>query len=159
MFPLLDIAEQVERREAVAAGLPVRRPWRLVRATTKAAWYAVRDILPSHEAAVFWGLMAYWNRHQDWPTGMELFEFLEQLRKRNPRHPRYRLIKDINNVRPRLSEMNQRDPAVVVTGPKRMCTSVRSSTWANHQVVFTWRIPQLGEPVLAGSAPADRAVA
>lgn len=156
-LPLLAVAERAEQLEALATGVPARRPWRLARETSKAAWYAVRDVLPEQEKAVFWGLLAYWNRHQDWPTGMELFEFLEALRHRRPNHPRYRLIKDINSVRPRLTCMNQDDPARVVTGPKRPCRSrlAKGST----RPVLTWRIPQLGEPVRDGRPPASRTVA
>ena len=47
---------------------PAPRFWRLVRETTKHAWYIVRDTLPARERAVYFGLMAYFNRHQDWPT-------------------------------------------------------------------------------------------
>jgi hypothetical protein len=135
------------------------RVWRLTRATTKAAWYAVRANLPKHEQAVFWGLLAYWNRYQQWPTGMELFEFLEAKRKRSPQHPRYRLIRDINNVRPRLTTMNQRDPAVVVTGPTRLCTSRQAADNPTKKPVLTWRVPQVGDPIRDGRPPASRIVA
>jgi hypothetical protein len=128
----------------------VVRPWRLTRATTKAAWYAVRGQLTEHEQAVFWGLLAYWNRHQAWPTAYELFEFLRACRARTPRHPRYRLIHDINNVRPRLTGMNQRDPAIVVTGPARVCTSQRAREAGSTLEVLTWRAPQVGEPLRRG---------
>lgn len=141
-LPLLNLIERAE------TSTPVSRRWRLVRATTKAAWYAMRDSLAEHERVVYWGLMAYWNRYQCWPTGMELFEFLDDLRKRKPQHPRYRLIKDINNVRPRLTCLNQRDPAVVVTGEKRPCRSRHAN--GNPKVVLTWRIPQVGEAVRDG---------
>lgn len=138
------------------------RPWRLTRATSKAAWYAVRNELSKHEQAVFWGLLAYWNRHQAWPTAQELYEFLRALRRRKPRHPRYRLIHDINNVRPRLTTMNQHDPALVVTGPKRVCQSERAREARREAVdrrgrddltpleVLTWRIPQVGEATRRG---------
>lgn len=125
--------------------------WRLTRATTKAAWYAVRDRLSKKEQAVFWGLLAYWNRNQTWPTAMELYEFLIELKKRTPNHPRYRLIHDINNVRPRLTSMNQYDPAIVVTGPTRPCQSARAKEarkllkGPSTLEVLTWRVPQVGD--------------
>lgn len=145
---LLDIAEQAERREAFDAGVTPPRRWRIIRQTSRAAWIAVRDILPKQQQAVFWGLMAYYNRHQDWPTAMELLEFLQAARLRKPNHPRYRLISDVNSVRPRLSEMNDRTPPLVVTGDARLCRSRHASS-RRRKPVMTWRIPQLGEPIRA----------
>lgn len=147
---------------------PAVSPWRLTRATTKAAWYAVRDQLEKREQAVFWGLLAYWNRHQQWPTAQELFEFLVAMKRRTPTHPRYCLIHDINNVRPRLTGMNQHDPAIVVTGEKRLCHSARARearqllTRPSTLLVFTWRVPQVGDPIRRGldaSRPKVSAVA
>lgn len=126
---------------------PSPRFWRLVRETTRRAWYVVRDTLGPRERAVYFGLMAYWNRHQAWPTSAELLEFLLDLKRRHPRHPRYRLIVDVNSVRPRLSALNQRTPALVVTGPTRKCTAhaTLARVDARKPAVLTWRIPQLGE--------------
>lgn len=127
---------------------PAPRFWRLARETSRRAWYMVRDTLPPRERAVYYGLMAYWNRYQTWPTSLELLEFLLALKARQPRHPRYRLVHDVNSVRPRLTCLNQYDPPLVVTGPTRCCTSTaaRSSTGRRRSLqVLTWRIPQLGE--------------
>lgn len=140
------IAEQAALPLEPAPSPPAPRFWRLVRETTKRAWYVVREQLEANERAVYFGLMAYWNRHQHWPTAYELYEFLEDLKHKHPNHPRYRRIKDINNVRPRLSMMNQYDPPLVVTGEKRRCTSQRRA----GSLMYVWRIPQLGEPVRAG---------
>jgi len=152
-LPLLDLVERAERMAADAAGTVPPRQWRLVRETSRRAWYAVRDILPKQQQAVFWGLMAYFNRHQEWPTAMELLEFLQDLRVRRPHHPRYRLITDVNSVRPRLSEINSHDPALVVTGPARLCTSRHEQRKSRHTPVLTWRIPQLGETARSGRPP------
>lgn len=137
------------------------KPWRLMRATARHAWYVVRDRLPLRERAVYYGLMAYWNGRQHWPTAQELLEFLLVLKGRHPRHPRYRVIHDINNVRPRLHGLNHYDPALVVTGPTRLCQSARArearallKTQTPKLEVFTWRIPQLGEAARAGRGDA-----
>jgi hypothetical protein len=156
--PLLVLCEREDRLEAQATGVPAVKPWRLVRATAKAQWYVIRETLKGRERAVYWGLMGYWNRHQDWPTGMELLEFLLEHKAKNPKHPRYRLITDVNSVRPRLTGLNQREPALVVTGPKRHCTSNYEKGKEHHLQVLTWRIPQLGEAVRSG-APSNGTVA
>ncbi len=117
------------------------RVWRLLRETSKAAYYQLGHQIPMDERTVFLGVAAYFYRHQVWPTSMELFEFLSALRAKHPRHPRYGRIKDVNNVRPRLTELNQRTPPLVVTGEKRRCTSERSK---GHKM-YVWRVPQLGE--------------
>lgn len=132
---------------------PAPRFWRLVRATAKRAWYVVRDTLPKRERAVYFGLMAYWNRHQQWPTAMELYEFLIELKRRHPRHPRYRLIVDINSVRPRLTGLNHYNPPLVVTrtSDQRLCQSNRAQEarrlmrGPSNMLVNVWRIPQVGE--------------
>lgn len=153
-LPLLALCEREERLEAVITGVPAPRTWRLVRATTKAQWYQVREQLHKREQAVYWALMAFWNRHQMWPTGMELLEFCLERKKRRPNHPRYRLIVDVNSVRPRLTGLNQKDPALVVTGEPRLCTSEHARTSTHRKPVLTWRIPQLGDPVRSGRASA-----
>lgn len=124
---------------------PPRRFWRLVRATTRQAWYLVRDTLPAREQAIYFGLMAYWNRYQTWPTALELLEFLLELKQRHPRHPRYRGIVDVNSVRPRLTGLNQHEPPLVVTGAPRLCTSRQARQWSRRKPVHVWRIPQVGE--------------
>lgn len=136
------VTQSAEQMGFVFAPAPAPpRFWRLVRETSRAAWYRAGKSLPLYERVIFVGIAAFYNRHQCWPTSMELFEFLLELKARRPLHERYRLVKDINNVRPRLTDMNQMTPALVVTGARRRCTSQRS---AGH-VMYEWRIPQLGE--------------
>lgn len=132
--------------EFVPAAAPPRF-WRLVRETTRQAWYVVRDTLPNQQRACYVGLMAYWNRYQCWPTSQELLEFLLALKAKHPGHPRYRCISDINSVRPALTYLNQNDPPLVVTGEPRLCTSVKSGAQLHRRPVLTWRVPQLGEAV------------
>jgi hypothetical protein len=132
---------------------PAPRFWRLVRETSRRAWYVVRERLPRRERAVYFGLMAYWNAKQHWPTSQELLEFLLELKRRNPRHPRYRLIIDANSVRPRLTGLNQYDPPLVVTRAtdRRLCQSQRAREARQLLVgrstmeVSVYRIPQVGE--------------
>jgi hypothetical protein len=119
---------------------PPRRFWRLVRETAVGAYDVLKRTgrRDAGERAVYVGVAAYYNRHQRWPTAMELFEFLTVLRTNKPEHARYRRIKDINNVRPRLTEMSTHGRRAILRGPKRPCTSARSG----GATVLTWMIPQ-----------------
>ena len=163
-FPLLAIAETADRVAAAQANVKPVRPWRLMRATTKAQWHLIRETLKGQERAVYFGVMAFWNRYQDWPTGMELLEFLLAAKRRNPRHPRWKCITDVNSVRPRLTGLNQKLPAaLVVTGEVRLCRSDRAQAARAEgkrcPAVLTWRIPQLGEAPRTGRPPETRTVA
>jgi hypothetical protein len=125
------------------------KAWRLMRETSKAAWYRASKNLPHAERTIFIGIAAFWYRRQYWPTSMELFEFLQQLR-----HRRYRWILDINNVRPRLTTLNQhRNRAgelvpMVITAGTRRCASRHAqrqrAVGSNPGKVLTWAIPQVG---------------
>jgi hypothetical protein len=117
------------------------RRWRLVRETATAAYARLKTKLPAHERVIYIGLAAYFNRHQAWPTSRELFEFLTEQRLRKPKEARFRRIKDINNVSPRLSDMSTHGRTVVWRGEIRPCTSRRS----RGRRMLTWRIPDRGE--------------
>lgn len=117
---------------------PAPRLWRLVRQTSRAIYAELKRTLPRRERVVYLGLAAYWNRHQEWPTSSELLEFLLDLKRRHPRHPRYQLVTDLNSVRPRLSEMSTHGRAVVLRGIERRCR-------VKGTVQMVWRIPQLGD--------------
>lgn len=117
---------------------PAPRFWRLVRQTSRAMYAELKRTLPARERVVYLGLAAYFNRFQTWPTSRELLAFLLELKRRQPRHPRYRLIVDVNSVSPRLSEMSTHGRVVVLRGPSRRCT-VKGS------MQHTWRIPQVGD--------------
>jgi hypothetical protein len=116
---------------------PAPRFWRLVRATATGAYAHLKRTLPARERAVYLGLAAYQNRYQHWPTSRELLAFLLELKHRHPRHPRYRLIVDVNSVSPRLSGMSTHGRAVVLRGPVRRC-AVKGTQQ------LTWMIPMAG---------------
>ena len=136
------------------APAPAPRVWRMVRETSRQVVTVLRrgDYLPACERLVLTGLAAYYYRHQRWPTAMELFEFLSRPRataKGSARRPR---VRDINSVRPRLTELSKLDRGeLVVRGERRVC----QSKFARDRVggamreirVHTWHLRQVGEPL------------
>jgi hypothetical protein len=134
------------------APAPAPRPWRLVRETSRQVVTVLRrgDYLPACERVVLTGLAAYYYRHQMWPTAMELYEFLSRPRKTGRGAVRRPLVRDINSVRPRLTELSKLSRGeIVVRGDRRECRSRFARERAAGELrlvrVHTWHLRQVGE--------------
>ena len=163
MPPLLLLCDQLPNEpvpsvDLVPAEPPARPPrvWRVMRATAKAQWVQIRPFLPRMERTIYFGVFAFWNRFNCWPTAAELLEFLLTLKARHPHHPRYRWVVNINNVAPRLSSMSHRldskgepkTPLLFISVPRHCTSDLARSHQANGspaRTVMTYRIPQVGD--------------
>lgn len=101
------------------------------RATALTSCEAYRDLAPTlaeRERAVRLGLERFYQARRCWPTSYELFEFM---REWGTGH-----VKDLNDVRPRLTEMSQRLRPLVFKGAKRTCS-------VTGRTSLTWELPPL----------------
>jgi hypothetical protein len=94
-----------------------------VQDTSRAAFALITPTLGDRQQVVLQALLDFHRNCRSWPTAYELFAWMRQ------RH----LAKDINDVRPRLTELRDERHAVATEQKKRRCGVTGRSA-------FTWQV-------------------
>lgn len=81
--------------------------------------------LGERQRAVLTGLREFHVRRGCWPGSYELVRFMQDQQIGH--------VRDVNDVRPRLTELRDRTRSIVVNGPKRRCGVTKKT-------VLTWEI-------------------
>lgn len=93
-----------------------------VQQTSRAAYEELQPTLTTRQRKVLAALVGYHSHHGVWPTAYELYEAMK----------RDALVKDLNDVRPRLTELKEKG---AVDNP-----SIKRHCFVSHKRAFTWRI-------------------
>lgn len=117
------LLDDISRRE---------RPWKRQRDTARAVYAAQREQdtakaeqgQETRQGAILRLVAAYWNRHQQSPTALELLEWAKDRGER---------LFDINSLRPRLTELTLR--GLIESAGKRHCH-------VSGKKVHAWRVVQ-----------------
>ena len=112
---------------------------RRVADTSRESYDEVKLTLTGRQLMVLRALGAYRERLKDDPTAYELLHWMQK----------WRAELDLNDVRPRLTEM--KDDDLVMTNGKRLCN-------VTARRVYVWAETERGTRTLAGYGPPQRTV-
>lgn len=92
--------------------------------TSLSAYADLQPTLTDRQGLVLRALAGYYRTHRSWPTSYELFDAMH----------RANLVHDLNDVRPRLTELRERGK-IYNPDLKRICS-------VTQKRAFCWQIPE-----------------